>query len=411
MNPAFSDPNNHVPEVTPDDAWGDSEEVATTGLQGAALLPPRRVISDKPEPEEAREAGPRVEPKENPFKIEPRIPRATANDEPIRLDIQELIPAKVVRLEQEVPPPPKVERLTKFHERPARDHAEKQARSERHWGSSQRYPLRWVAGAAITLPLLIVGGFKLMPILNKSESPSGTGVVPEMESASHEAGDNDPLSRMLLMQSDAIRLYQGYARARHLDDVLPLLRDGSDLSEILRSRWQALEVPADWQVPADSTWSVETLAGRPCGKLDGEMADHTRFVAYFTLDGDRLLLDWKATTGFGTATFPELIQGRGDAREIRGIIAPDLYYNPLLPEADYQSFCFSSPGGDEVLWCYVSRQSPTFAIIARALTGGMIVRDGRAATKMTLHLVRGPEGSQPNQWLIQDVLHLDWVNP
>jgi hypothetical protein len=412
MNPGIFDPNNHVPEVTPGDEWDDAVGVAPTSGPGTAVIPPRRTSVEPPAAGPAKEPLLRVEAKENNFHISPRVPRSPVVEGPVRLEVQE-ITANVVRLgqETEAPAPPKVERLTKFHERPTRDRSEASSQGERRdWGDTHRFPWRWVVSAGIAIPLLIVAAFMLMPILNEPSKSSAKTDALEIDPV-HPVDDSDPLSRLLLMQRDAAQRFDAFAKATQPSDVLPLLRRPAEVSELLQPQWRAIAAPANWQSGASSTWTVESLAGQATGRLEGLLPNHTRFSAYFTLEEGQLLLDWKATTGYGSASFSELIKGQGDPREIRGIIAPDLYYNRTLSEDSYQSYCLASAGADEVIWCYAPRQSDANAKLVRALLGGEILRDGKTATKITLRLERGPAGAQPNQWLVAEVLHFDWVSP
>jgi hypothetical protein len=135
------------------------------------------------------------------------------------------------------------------------------------------------------------------------------------------------------------------------------------------------------------------------------------FTAYLTSEHDQLQLDWKATTGYGTATFAQLESGNCDASEIRGVITFSDYYTSTFPEFDYQSFRLSSPDEKSALWCYTPRNSEVFANLSKELEPGSIDTDSKGPKKVTLRLERGPEGSLPNQWVIGGLLHFDWLSP
>ncbi|MEY3897606.1 MAG: hypothetical protein RLZZ214_3127, partial [Verrucomicrobiota bacterium] len=42
---------------------------------------------------------------------------------------------------------------------------------------------------------------------------------------------------------------------------------------------------------------------------------------------------------------------------------------------------------------------------------GEIIGESKSIQKATLRLTRGPDGSIPNQWLIRELLHIDWATP
>ena len=191
---------------------------------------------------------------------------------------------------------------------------------------------------------------------------------------------------------------------------MPIIRDAATLKPVLRQRWEPVRIPRDWKPEADAGWIVKELADHPCGILSGHLPDNSRFEAYFTGDNNRLLLDWKATTAYGSATFKDLEQGRGDGSEIRGKISLTDYYSQAFPESDYQAYRFASPDGDHNIWCYAARDSAAASGLARELNAGPILEKSTDSSRVTLALDRGPEEALPNQWLVRDLLQIDWVD-
>jgi len=216
---------------------------------------------------------------------------------------------------------------------------------------------------------------------------------------------------MLLKQPEAIQIFRSYVQASHPDEILALLRNGTALRETLHSRWQPPEITKSWSPPADSAWSVFETGGHPCGLLDGDFPDHSKFAAYFTNDGNRLLLDWKATSAFGTASFRLLEKGNGDGSEIRGLLSSAEYYNSVWPEADYQCYRLASHDGENSIWCYARRGERAEEAVGSLFQKGEIIEEAPTSQKVTLRLERGPAGAQPNQWLVGEMLHIDWVAP
>ena len=404
MTSGFSDPNNHVPEVTPDDAWGDSDVHVADYSQPTALLPPRRSVADKPSsPEATMEIGLRIETKSN---------QDDPAEEPRKLVVQEFN-GSIVRLDQDENAPPKVDRILTFHERPAKLQNPGNPRGEgREWGRADRGSTKWIWGMIAGTSFLVIIGMVLLPFINAPNAArprSGSEAI---------AIPDDPTSllvermnRMVERQDDAMRLYDSFCHARISDDVIPLLRNGETLRETLRANWKPLEIPSDWKPGIDCTWSVVELEGNACGLLQGQLPDHSVFTAYLTSDHDRLLLDWKATTGYGTSTFSQLESGPCDASEIRGVITLSDYYTPTFPESSHQSYRLTSPDGKNTLWCYTARDSEAFAKLSKELEPGSITNESIGPKKVTLRLERGPDDTLPNQWMIGGMLHLDWLSP
>ena len=68
--------------------------------------------------------------------------------------------------------------------------------------------------------------------------------------------------------------------------------------------------------------------------LSGFLANSSAFIAVFGMEGDVMKMDWKATTGYCSADYPKLKQGRGDSAKIRAIVSPRNFIRSLFPERD-----------------------------------------------------------------------------
>ncbi|MEO5917775.1 MAG: hypothetical protein ABIS50_26320 [Luteolibacter sp.] len=404
MSSGFSDPNNHVPEVTPDDDWGDSDGHVGEINVAVSVLPPRRSVADRA-PTVA--ASP-----ENGLRIESSVIRNDTFETPRQLKVQE-INGSVVRLEQEDSAPPRVERIVTFHEKPARLDGGKNPRGEgREWGRVHGSSPRWLIGTGAGIAALIVLGMYLLPKINATNAARKTpgSQMPLLEE-DESPKVSEQLNWLLERQPEAIRIYRSFTQAAHFDEIIPMIRDGAVMKDTLAKSWQPMTVSSQWAPADDSSWIVVELAGHSCGLLEGNLPDHSKFAAYFINDHNRLLLDWKATTAYGTATFKELESGPCDGSEIRGVLSISTFYTANFPEADYQSFSLASPDEETAIWCYASRSSRDIGKIAQELQTGSIITEPKGPKKMTLRLKRGPEGALPNQWLIEEMLHVDWVSP
>lgn len=403
MNPGFIDPNNHVPDVSADDGWDNAEGYAPENTARAAtVLPPRRTVADR--------APESVTPAEMGLRIDSTTQRTEPAETSTRLEVQELN-GGVIRLEQEVPAPPKVARQVTFHERPVEEKDSSRQRGEgKEWGVSRLHGQRWVIGGGVAVLVIVVGSMLLLPSINTPNKPRGQETHAPLL-AEEKDEKLEEFNRLLGKQPEAMQLFRSYSQAAHADEIIPMVRDGAAIREILLKEWKPLNLSKQWAPSIESQWSIFDQDGIASGLLTGELPDGRPFAAYITQVEGRLLLDWKATTAYSSATFAELEKGTGDPAEIRGELSPTTYYSPAFPEAEYQSYRLVSPSGTDLIWCYVRRGSQGESQVAPNFQSGEILKETPVPRKITLRLERGPEGALPNQWAVAEMLHIDWVTP
>ncbi len=407
MHPNLSDPNNHVPDVSADDCWDDDEEECLSHeIKISTVLPPRRTVADRASAETTGEIP------QSGLRIESNLVRVLASEPLHRIEVQEFN-GDVIRLEEAETPPPKVARQVKYHERGVRAESEKGPRGEgREWGIADRTPVRWTLAAGAGVAAIVILAMVFLPMFNAMNAPK---IDPEKGALKVEIEEKiegmEAQDRLLMKQSEAMQIFRAYAQAVDSDEIVPLVRNGAAMKEALRAHWQPLEVSKSWAPASNSSWGVMEQAGHACALLEGTLPDHSKFTAYFINEGDRLLLDWKATSVFSSAPFTLLEQNRGDPSEIRGMISTADYYTSAWPEEDYQCYRFLSPDGQSSLWCYGRRDSQSGAAINELFRKGEIIEESQSSRKITLRLERGPAEAQPNQWLIGEMLHIDWLAP
>lgn len=410
-------PSDSQNPVHPPPDESPAEALTGTGIaesieKNQTVLPGRRMLLEQPAPApKVVDRMAPVGPREGWLPIEPRPVKTEESAEPVKLEVQEF-GGKVIRLEQELPAPPKAERHTQFHERVENEDEEERRTGEgRSWGKERRpQPLKWFLAIGVSVIALIVAAFLLLPLINREGKTETARVIPKMEDAP-STDVNPTIVRLLTMQPEGMEIYRKFATATEAKQVIPLIRNSSEVGELVLERWQPTGIPANWRPSDKSIWSGEIMNGTPYAILRGSLPSGAPFNAIFFLEGDRLMLDWKSTTGYGSARFSELAEGGGDAREIRGLLSPDGYYNDACPETVFQSYRLDSPDGQEFVWCYVPRTAPLNQALFDMFVGGNIVRDSRQSINATLHLVRGPFGSRPNQWLIGDTPVFHWISP
>lgn len=401
MNPGLSDPHNHVPPVSADDEWGDGDFAEGGGM---TVLPPKRPRSAAASNSSAKaEAG---------LRIDASPARVRDEEGGPRIEVQEFN-GSVVRLSPDEEVPERAPRKFSFLPRHAADPERKPRDGETsEWGVRKRYPVKWIIATGLGVATLVVGAMTLLPGINENNAVREgqiRGLVIDAEEKAPEGMDR--LNEMFTREAEANQVFRTYAEARIVDDFLPVVRGAEELEPLIRSRFRPLQVPKDWTPQKEAFWSVAGDDGGFHGVLEGLLPDFSSFQAYLALEDGRLLLDWKASTAYGTAGFDEMTTGRGDTSEIRGLIEPSGFYNTAFPEDTYRSYQLLSADKEQTIWCYTRKGTDADAAIGVQFQEGVILKATGEPVKITLRLERGPEGSLPNQWLIGEMLHKDWIMP
>ena len=399
MNSALSDPHNHAPEVNPGDEWGDAEAFVANGT----VLPPKR-SPNGPAAAARREA---IEG----LRIESNVQRLDgASDEP-RLEVQE-IDGSVVRLApDESDAPARVPRQVTFRERPAESTEERSPVGEsRHWGRNRRQSLHWIVGTGLGVASLVVIALLMLPAVNKSNAARPDQITEFVIDPRESEKDFELLNAMVARQPEAETLFRSYVTSTP-EALPPLLRPAPGLESVIRERHHHHAVAPDWKPAGGFTWSVGGETGGLYGILEGTMPDFTNFRAYMVEHGGRLVLDWKASTAYGTADFVQLGAGTGDVSEIRALLAPTGFFNAALPESRFRSYQLIAPDGEIAVWVYTERGTTTDAAVANLFAGGEIISGSETPVRVTLRLERGPAGAMPSQWIIGEMLHKEWIKP
>jgi len=390
-------------DVSPDDVWGDPVICAEPATQNPApALPPKRLRPEYPAPSAATGGeGLRIS-----YDMAPRD-----NGGPLApLEIQE-IRGEVVRLEPEEPAVSRMPRHVAFHERPA--HAPDPAAASGEatdWGRAKRQPVIWILGIGMAVAATVVGAMVMLPFVNKSNAarPPLPGQSEWVLEAVTEA---DAISEMLSRKAEAERVFQDFISAPSPEAIPPLIRDPEKIDGLIREMRHPAGAFANRPPPKTRNWIVRETPLIRYGILTGILPDHSNFEAYFTLAQGRLVMDWKASTAYGTAGFAELAQKQGNPAEIRTMILPSDFYTLAFPEGAYQNYQMVSPDQRESIWAYSRRGTDVHEALKLLLNSGEIITDETEPVKVTVRLEPGPANSLPGQWQIVELLHKDWIAP
>ena len=391
-----------MPELFPQDVWEDAGQVVKDTQGASTLLPPR-----KPMPEILPTC-----PTDSVFpglRIGSSVQASPKIVEDPDLEVHEII-GTVVRLEPEKPTQSKMPRHVVFHEKPA---PQPRLLDSLFWGQSKAYSLKWILGASFGITTLVIAALSIQPFVNRANATK-----PDLKRAlvlapdENATGESSKLYDDLVARSDeAARIFKDFTTVSTRMKVLPMVRDRDAVEPLILSSHRPVLISKSWAPEKTSRWEVHETQSLPFAILHGTLPDYSEFDAYFVLEDQKLLIDWKATTHFGTATFDELNGGQGDPAEIRGVISPAKYFSPVFPEAEFQNFMLSAPNSEKAIWCYTRRDQPVSDTLTRLCLGGDIQKPSSETHKVTVRLEQGPDEALPNQWIIAELLNDEWISP
>lgn len=318
---------------------------------------------------------------------------------------------RVVRLTPEIPAVAKIPRQPVYQTRPAETNDPHSPRGENmEWGINRQSSVRWILWLGLGISSLVMLAWLLLPLINRSNA-GHTGQLTWVLDQPIMIDDLDPFNRLLTMQDNAIHLFQRFAAAASAAEVLPLVRDAQALAPLIRANHRPLMASNQSIAPDGTTWKVVDNDGTPFGLLEGILPDFSKFSAYCVISNKHLLVDWLASTAYGTATFEELEQNQGNPAEIRGTIIPSDFFTGAFPEDKFQCYQLFSPNKKKSIWCYAHRGESLDESLRQLVAEEKILNLTPQQKKVTLQLDHAPFGALPNQWLVIRMLHKEWLAP
>lgn len=397
--------SDHTPDaegVFPEDIWGDPEALEAD-LQGT-ILPPKRVREENHAPG-ADQGGMGL-------RIGGWLAEYAASTEPPSFEVQE-ISGTVVRLDPETAAEPWAERQINFQQRPAGAEPRRGAAGEtREWGRSRKQPVIWMVASGGAVLAMVILALVMLPSIDKSISasprPGDIELVLEQDGMNAEAL---AIKSMLDHQKEAEEIFRALVTAPSVPDILPSLRDVDEIAGLIQADPHLIGSFINQAPPKTEHWTARHSDGLTYGLLKGTLPDYSGFEAYFVLQDDKLVLDWKASSAFGTANFGELAQKRGNPSEIRSWVSNAGFYTLAFPEDEFQCHQLLSPDKKQSVWAYSRRGSDVESLINTRLKSGYTLQNETESMKATFRLEAGPAEALPNQWLIGELLHKDWIAP
>ncbi len=290
-------------------------------------------------------------------------------------------------------------------------------RGERQdWGEEKgRGSARWMVYTGVGVLIIVVITVALSQMgeeakTRESDKSLYSQLAPDTEEDVEVTDDLEALEMLTNSQKKAADTYAAFAAATSPSELKEILHNPEEILPLLPKDREPLVTSKDWNPGDGAIWTVLEHEGRRYGTLTGSHPDFSDFLAFFVREGDLLKLDWKATTGYGTASFQEMKTGTGDASEIRARISLADFYTFSLPENEYRSFRLMSPDGDTNLWGYTVRDGELDRKLMKLFTPSQITGEAQSEAQVTMAMEPSPEEGLHNQWLIRELTGLSWLD-
>ena len=416
MNPDKEDPNNHAPAVSPDDDWDGLDVNQVFNSQ----LPPRR--SDTPK-------VPRADVSITAYKSidsERSIGSTVLISDGTHVKSSLSINVNVERSERSVSERDNFQAAHIMEEVKLSDDAVQKYQvtgnqgrftiGERDdWGANQQaVSFRWMLYTAVGIILLIsltilLTNFFDEEVVSKNDKSNSIKSAPIRveEKPTEELGE---LSQLANGNKDAMQIFQNYIHSTSVDDFSKSIYFSARNTPLAKDVWKPANARSGW-VPSDaSLWKTYQSGSTFYAELKGVNHDFSKFIAYFRYENSELKMDWKATTGYGTANFSDMKIAQGNGSEIRGWISPSDFFTTQLPESRYHSFLIASPDKEASIWAYTEKGSEVDKVILALFATSPITGESQSEAKVILNLERGDKETLQVQWIIKRLIAENWLD-
>jgi hypothetical protein len=279
----------------------------------------------------------------------------------------------------------------------------------RHKGSA-RWMLYVALGVICLIALTIfLSQFAAKKSVRKSDQ-AGLNQIKPVDVKSVPAKELGPLGKLVNRNKQAIQIYGQYAQAEKPEDISKWIYLSNRNLPLAKDTWNPVGVGSGWKPSDTAVWKAYQNGKLVFAELRGVHQDFSKFLAVFRYEHTELKMDWKATTGYGTAGFDELKTGQGDGREIRGWIARSDFFTQTLSDDRYHSFILRSPDNEASIWVYTEIGSEVDKGIMALFATSRITGEYQTEAKVILNLERGEQGILPVQWMIRNLIAANWLD-
>lgn len=283
------------------------------------------------------------------------------------------------------------------------------------WGARpKKSAIRWMSVTALGVIALIgLAMFTSRFFDEKSDrktNKNGSGLIDSSKAKKEPAKGLGALGKLVNSSQEASRIFGLYAQARSENEFLQSVYLGSRNAPSIMERWKPMGADRGWMPSDKASWKTFQVDELPYAELSGLDHNFSKFVAFFRYENSDLKMDWKATTGYGTADFDQLKIGKGDGSEIRGRISRSDFFTHQLSDEKYHSFIVRSPKNDLSIWAYTEIGSQVDQDILALFSVSPITGEYQTEAEIILDLERGNQEILPHQWMIKRLIAPNWLD-
>lgn len=281
-------------------------------------------------------------------------------------------------------------------------------------GKIGKVSVKWMALTGVGVVVIIV----LAVFFQNEATDNGIPDNPSLYSKVELEGEQLPLDGSDLgglgllanSEQDAKAMFGDFACAKSADEAIHLVYEPERNRETIARNWKPLRMEPGWTPSEGNTWTMLDDNGLNYGVLEGLLANFTGYTAFFRNAPEGLRIDWKATTGYGSASFGDLKQGKGDATEIRAWLSLADLFTYSYPENDFRCFRVVAPDGILNIWGYVPIGGELDQSLLKKFIPGEVSDESEIRIQVTLRLFPGRIGSLPDQWVIAEIVRMSWLD-
>lgn len=279
-------------------------------------------------------------------------------------------------------------------------------RKRKQIAATQAMPEKATGGAGVSGFRLLLAGLGCAGALCAiwlATAPRGGGAA-EVEQDARSALEET--STPAINAEQAVALARRALAVRDVAGVAALIRPGAASAEQVIS---FLEGIAENDGTLENLeWMTSTTASElPLERVfasyakDGQRSNR---LALLTPGEDgRWRMDFEAFARWCEPGWSEVLTGHGGPALVRVFVSPDSYYNGAFQDEDgWRCVSMASPDVEELQFAYVKADTPQDAAMRRLL------KDSRRSTRAVLR-IRHPEGAEPRQFEVLNVVARDWV--
>ena len=289
---------------------------------------------------------------------------------------------------------------------------------EAEWaGKKIQVNWRWAALISFGLTATVIGSLAVVDTLSRVRANEGLPTLPELEVQVDREQIADRAGFLTENPGDlfdeAADLLARYAAARTPEEALPTLRSSQrQEKEKFARHWVPWANRPMLERSDQLQYAIAADQAPPFLTLLGLKSDYSRFTAYFTRENGKLRIDWEATEMFSDIPIGQLPKSPPTCPAvIRCQVREKPFYTRSLPEERYRSYLIENPRTTEFVWGYAERDGEADMKLQGALIAGAAFLEHNEAERLTV-LVSTPKQRETNsQFLITEMLHIEWVLP